>query len=157
MANRVELGTKFNKLTFSGAAERRPQDRHLMGEWICECGKKKVIAISRVIHGASKACGCGVSESKPNLTHGQRYTRAYSSWSAMKYRCGNPSSKDYPRYGAAGIKVFPDWLNFENFFRDMGERPKGTTIDRIDGTKGYEPGNCRWAKIVIQNRNIKSF
>lgn len=71
----------------------------------------------------------------------------------MKNRCLNPNATDYPRYGGRGIRVCDRWLSFENFLADMGERPNGTTIDRIDGSKGYEPTNCRWATASEQQRN----
>ena len=150
-------GTKYNRLTYVAPSAKREQDKHLMGQWLCECGKSKSIALSRVVKGYSKSCGCAILEAKPGLTHGKKGTGSYSSWQSMKYRCETPSSKDFPRYGGSGIRVCPEWMDFEVFYRDMGERPKGTTIDRIDGTKGYEPGNCRWAKPIVQGRNNKRF
>lgn len=77
---------------------------------------------------------------------------AYSSWVAMKSRCksGKLKSKSYL---AKGIKVCDRWSTFENFLADMGERPEGTSIDRIDNNLGYEPGNCRWATLEVQVLN----
>jgi hypothetical protein len=81
----------------------------------------------------------------------------------MKARCNYPSNKDYPRYGAVGIKVCDRWMHgedgltgYECFVLDMGTQPDGTSIDRIDGTKGYSPDNCRWATIEQQCNNRKS-
>lgn len=92
-----------------------------------------------------------------NPTHGhtvgRKFSPTYSSWVAMCTRCRNPSFPAYPRYGGAGITVCERWLMFENFLSDMGERPLGTSIDRIDGTKGYQPENCRWATSSMQNTN----
>jgi hypothetical protein len=81
----------------------------------------------------------------------------YSSWRAMKDRCLRPTSKDYARWGARGITVDPAWVeSFEAFFEHIGSRPDGTTLDRIDTTKGYEPGNVRWATPVEQACNRSS-
>jgi len=74
----------------------------------------------------------------------------------MRARCNNPKNEKYPSYGAKGIKVCDRWSVFANFLADMGNRPRGHTIDRIDGSKGYEPGNCRWATPKQQQRNIKT-
>lgn len=74
----------------------------------------------------------------------------------MLSRCTKPSSDSYKRYGAAGITVCERWMIFENFLSDMGERPEGCTIDRIDGSKGYYPENCRWATAMEQQSNIKT-
>ena len=92
-------------------------------------------------------------------THGHSIKRTmtptYVSWVAMRARCNNPNSAKFCRYGAVGVKVCHEWnLSFEAFLRDMGERPsKGHTLDRINNTLGYEPGNVRWATAIEQGRN----
>lgn len=86
--------------------------------------------------------------------HGMRYSREYSCWQAMKVRCLCPENKDYPRWGGKGITVCPEWIvSFEAFFEYIGPRPLGTTLDRIDPDKGYEPGNVRWATPRQQSHN----
>ena len=77
----------------------------------------------------------------------------YVSWNSMMARCNRPSSPSFKNYGAKGIAVCDRWHNFISFLEDMGERPNGTSLDRIDGSLGYEPGNCRWATRTEQNRN----
>jgi len=78
----------------------------------------------------------------------------YQSWQHMKDRCTNPRSRQFHKYGGRGIAVCSRWLDsFEHFLVDMGQRPAGTTIDRIDNERGYEPGNCRWATQRTQQRN----
>lgn len=91
-----------------------------------------------------------------NPKYGKR-SGTYRSWDGMKQRCLNPKATGYKRYGGAGVTVCERWLKFENFLADMGERPEGTTLDRIDSSRGYEPGNCRWADRSTQNRNRPNF
>jgi hypothetical protein len=84
---------------------------------------------------------------------GGKMSPTYVSWVMMKQRCLNPNYTTFWRYGGKGITVCKEWLNFNNFLSDMGERPSGTSIDRKDGTKGYYPENCRWATKAEQSRN----
>jgi len=87
-------------------------------------------------------------------THGLRQHPLYKTWCNMKQRCNNPNQPKYKNWGGRGIKVCDRWLNsFENFIQDMGERPQGTSIDRINVNGNYEPNNCRWATIKEQNNN----
>ena len=90
------------------------------------------------------------------LTHGYTGTRTFKSWDSMKQRCFNPNSKDYASYGGRGVTVCADWINdFPRFLSDMGERPEGCSLDRIDNNGNYEPSNCRWADAVEQQRNTR--
>lgn len=84
---------------------------------------------------------------------GGKPSPTYRTWISMLTRCHNPKSDGYADYGAKGIAVCERWRTFEHFLSDMGERRPGTTIDRIDNRKGYEPGNCRWATPSDQENN----
>lgn len=89
-----------------------------------------------------------------STTHGMRHTCTYNSWEAMKKRCLNVKAVNYFNYGGRGITVCEQWLTFEGFFADMGERPEGKTLDRYPDKDGnYEPGNCRWATPGEQANN----
>lgn len=147
------------RLTMIRDVVGKSADNHILAEYLCGCGNTTVVARSRVKSGYTKSCGCiGAEISRASLTtHGMKNTPEYRSWGAMLTRCCNPKSKDFPRYGGAGINVVPEWVNsFEAFFAHIGHRPNGTTLDRIDGTRGYEPGNVRWADAATQARNKKS-
>jgi hypothetical protein len=85
--------------------------------------------------------------------HGMWSTPTYASWADMLSRCRNPKGKQWKDYGGRGIRVCRRWLKFENFVADMGLRPKGRTLDRVDNDRNYTPANCRWATRLEQQNN----
>lgn len=94
------------------------------------------------------------------LIHGNckrsKNTPTYQTWVSMRQRCNNTNSPDYPNYGGRGIKICPSWDSFPQFLSDMGERPKGTSLDRIDFNGDYCKENCRWASPKLQALNTRT-
>lgn len=133
--------------------------------WLCrcECGIEKSVPAESLIRGKSKSCGCSSNlfRSSKLLAHGHarggKMSGTYRSWHSMRQRCENVNIPQYCDYGGRGITVCERWSSFEDFFADMGERPDGLTLDRINCNGNYEPGNCRWAtpKQQTNNRRIK--
>jgi hypothetical protein len=156
MTSVVDSGDRYGRLSFVRQVPRRANDKHLRGLWRCECGSEKEIAISRVRKGYSKSCGCLAAEvsSEKARKHGMRGTPEYSSWQAMKARCLDPNNKDYPRWGGRGVTVCAEWVaSFDAFYEHIGPRLPRTSLDRINNTRGYEPGNVRWATAKEQQEN----
>lgn len=152
------LGTRFGRLVVTGPMELRPP-RHPYYLCRCDCGTEKSVYLHHLLRGKITSCGCRTRE--PNLsttTHGQTNTPTWVSWMNMRARCQRETNQDYPKYGGRGIKVCERWQKFENFLADMGERPTlgRYTLDRINNDGDYEPGNCRWASAVEQNRNRRN-
>ena len=122
---------------------------------MCEaCGKENTMLFStlRAKIKGKKSCGC----IKPTKTHGKTKHPLYNTWLGMRKRCSNPNHKSYRDYGAKGIKVCPEWDDFEVFLKDMGPRPKGYSLDRINPYGDYEASNCKWSSTMEQSINKKS-
>ena len=164
-ANFVDLtGLVFGELTVIGRAPSRG--------WVtwwsvrCNCGTQKEVAGGNLRSGGSRSCGCKRREflSKAKTRHGQANSRingrwattTYRAWTAMLSRCYNRHAKAFPDYGGRGITVCSRWLeSFDNFLADMGERPRGLSLERKDNSMGYSPANCEWATARTQGRNTR--
>jgi hypothetical protein len=125
---------------------------------LCDCGKEAVVRADNLNPDGirpTKSCGCLNVESRcPNSSIILFHQSEYGTWEAMKARCYNPFNKKYHRYGGRGIEVCEEWKHdFVQFLTDMGPRPPGLTLERVDSNKGYYPENCIWADYITQGNN----
>lgn len=151
------IGEKFGMLTVVSRHSTASNGDVL---WLCkcECGGETVTRRNSLKNGQSKSCGClKISLLKQSKTHGLSRDPMYRVWASMIQRCKNPKSSHFSSYGGRGITVCDRWLEFDNFFKDMGNRPSHEySIDRIDNDSGYHPDNCRWSLRDEQMANMRS-
>jgi hypothetical protein len=151
-------GQRFERLVVLGKSATRIYGRQLAWDCQCDCGVIKPILTSALKLGSTKSCGCLKYEcTPPNSTiHGMSYYSGIKTWQGMLSRCNNPSNKDYAWYGGRGIKVCNCWLDPRNFAKDMGEKPAGYSLDRIDTNGNYCSENCQWATPAQQGANKRN-
>ena len=148
-------GKQFDRLT---VLKRTTSDQRGEARWICrcECGNETIVLGSNLRSGKTRSCGClrfELPQGASHPKHGAYKTREYSSWQHMRRRCLDQNNDKFHRYGGRGITICERWNSFENFLADMGRRPPGLTLDRINNDGNYEPGNCRWATSEEQASN----
>ena len=163
--NRLAVGQVFGRLQIVSMLRTRGSKEapgSLICQCQCQCGGTANIVGPSIASGKTGSCGCirrevsRASRVAALTTHGMVNTPTWLSWRSMLARCGNPNATDYERYGGRGISVCHEWGSFETFYRDMGARPPGKSLDRINTNGNYEPGNCRWATSAEQNQNRRN-
>lgn len=155
-------GTRFGRLVVT-KLHSKDENYNKRWECLCDCGTVHIVLTHKLRDGSVKSCGCLGRELRAftmQQAEVDRRKAAKKSYTAMRKRCYSPSHSKYYAYGARGIEVCDRWRfgeggksGFECFFADMGPKPSGCSIDRIDNTQGYSPDNCRWATPTEQSRN----
>lgn len=151
-------GEKRAKLEAKVNTGRKSSNGDYVWVFLCDCGNFVSSTIGRFRYGKIQSCGCIMKEAWKNRKnyHGLSDSVEHKAWLHMRERCYSKNDINYPNYGERGIEVCERWLGedgFKNFYGDMGQRPEGKSLDRIDVDKNYSPDNCRWASKEMQAFN----
>ena len=154
-----KTGLQYSRLTvIKRAAVPQPKDKQAVWECLCECGNTIIAKGGYLQSGQTKSCGCLRSDSsrERQYKHGGKKTPTYEIWKSMKARCYNSNDKQYADYGGRGIAVCEEWReDYAQFLADMGARPEGRSIERINNDLGYSKDNCKWATQIEQMSNTR--
>jgi len=147
-------GQRFGRLLVLEQAETLSPGN---ARWKCQCDCGSVTYSQGGTLRTGRHLSCGCLQRERATKHGMERSVEYMTWAQMKSRCINPNHRSYGAYGGRGITVCKRWLSsFEKFFADMGNRPEGHSLERINNEKGYSPSNCRWASTKDQNNNRRN-
>jgi hypothetical protein len=157
--NKLNLsGQRFGRLFVVDYSPEKKRESYY--RCVCDCGNEKTVRGSSLTRGDSTSCGCwrveqGRKVGLKSAVHKMLGTPTYETWRSMKRRCTNKNERAYKWYGAKGVTICEKWQTFEGFYADMGDRPEGKTLDRINPFGNYEPSNCRWADVATQIQNTR--
>lgn len=158
------LGRRAGRLTVISRAPPVIYAGRVYAAWVClcRCGKQVTAIGSKLRNGHTKSCGCYKIDRliSRSVTHGHsRKNRSpeYKIWCSIKQRCYNPQNPHYKNYGGRGIKMSDSWYHsYEKFFSDIGKRPKGHSIERVDNNGDYSKENCKWIPFSDQGCNKRN-
>ena len=142
---KIEAGERFGKWQVLEKVRRRPVGLYYQCQ--CDCGTKRFVWGLRLQRGLSRSCGCVRKESSHGHAYRGKMTPEYRAWQSMLSRCRNENDRRFAQYGGRGIKVCRRWEKFEHFLQDMGRRPRGKRLGRLNVNKGYSPNNCDWVSL----------
>ena len=155
-------GRRFGRLIAIAPTEQTTIGQSRIWRCLCDCGKEHLVSRASLQGNNTRSCGCLAREiniqkclARTVHGHGRRSgeSATHRTWRGMVERCTKASHSSFRRYGGRGIRVCERWLTFDKFLADMGERPEGTTLDRIDNEGDYSALNCRWSSLRIQQLN----